>query len=120
MASFDSDDSSGDDSGAEEYETAGQSLNDFEKSERLMPLAFRRRAGIVNDYAQLRRYLRKKMKARLDDLDAAIDGNTSIKEYKKKKKSKGELEGANELLFSPDSTTAMTTANGKMRKAQAL
>ncbi len=120
MNSFDSDNSSGgDDSGAEEYEMSGQALNDFEKSEiRFVHLKLRTRKSIVKDYVQLRKYLIKKG-VTMSLLDKAITSKDkdAIKEFYKK--SKGELEGGNdELLFSPAST--MTTANGKMRKAQAL
>ncbi len=115
MASFDSDDSSGDDSGAEGYEMAGQGLNDFEKSEiRFVPLRFRRRGAIKKDYKALRLYLLKK------DVDVGkLDGEVQTKYAKWIKKhppkAGGKLEDDDELLFSHAST-----ANGKMRKAQAL
>ena len=120
MASFDSDDSSGDDSGAEEYEMAGQALNDFEKSERLMPLAFRRRKAILKDYAQLRFYLRKKADKKMDAIDTNVD---SILQRDKKanfkwkaiKPSGGEFEDENPNFMNPAGQS--TWAN---RKAQAL
>ena len=118
--SFDSDDSSGDDSGAEEYEMAGQALNDFEKSERLMPLAFRRRKGILKDYAQLRFYLKKKSDDKISGIDENIKNilaeNPKAKfKWKDIKSSGSAFEDENPNLMNPASLT-----NGATRKAQAL
>jgi len=75
MTSFDSS-SSGDDSGAEEYQMTGQALNDFEKSEfTLTPYRFRKKKSLAREYIKLgkrRNKLRKTLASKGVNGDAAI------------------------------------------------
>jgi len=48
----------------EEYEMSKGELNQYEKSERIIPLGMRRRKAIIKDYKQLRGYLLSRKKGK--------------------------------------------------------
>lgn len=116
MNSFDSDDDS---SGAEDFKVSEFGLNEWEKSERVIPLAMRRRKAIRKDYAQLRFYLKKKGDKKIDEIDSNVDSaiGAGTKKFKWKMiKPSSAFEDENPDLINPTSLTTGTTT----RKAQAL